>query len=116
MKIHIIEDKSKNYRGNHDIQMLRIPFIDVWFVAQAQMTYNSFRKFARRVAEHFNAAEVLIVDEDISQELITVCELYDDETKTYDYKFWFTPEDAKSYKDRIYYTKEELKQRVVNAR
>lgn len=107
-RIRIIEDKTKNFRGNHDIQMFCIPYVDALFVSQSQKTYNSFRQFARRVAKHFNASEVMILNIDYSQKLTVVYEDYDYETKEYSYKFWYEPKDSKSYKDRIYYSKEEL--------
>lgn len=107
-RIHVIEDKTKNFRGNHDIQMFCIPYVDALFVSQSQKTYNSFRQFARRVAKYFNASEVTILDIDYSKKLTVVYEDYDYETKEYSYKFWYEPDAAKSYRDRIYYSKEEL--------
>lgn len=112
-RIRIIEDRSKDYRGNHDVQMFCMPHINALFVSQAHMTYNSFRKFARRVAAHFNAAELMILNVDHSKKLIVIYEDRDDVTGEYTYKFWYEPEDLKSYKDRIYYTEDEIRQMRV---
>lgn len=107
-RIRIIEDKSKNYKGNHDQQMVCFDTANSLFVAQSQMTYASFRAFARRLAEYFDANEMVISDEDNTQYLITVYEYTSPETNEYCYKFWHTPEDAKSVADRIYYSKEDF--------
>ena len=106
--MRIIEDKDKNFRGNHNVQMVSFDTANSLFVSQAQMTYKSLKSFALRLGKYFNATEIVILDEDYSKYLITVYEDRDDITGEYSYKFWHMPDDAKSVEDRIYYTKEDF--------
>ena len=107
--VRIIKQNSlRNIRGCHEQQMVCFSTANSLFISNSQMTYKSFVSFARRLAKYFDANEMVISDEDNTQYLITVYEYTSPETNEYCYKFWHTPEDAKSVADRIYYSKEDF--------
>lgn len=98
-----IEDKTQNYRGNHDKQMAWFDTTNAWFISQAQCTYSTFRGLCKRLGEKFGANSCTIDKVDYSKTLVVVCEL------SSGFKFWIEPDDWKTTDDRIYLTEEQLR-------
>lgn len=58
MKIKWIEDKSENYRGNHNSFCFKVNNSNHIFTYSSYMTYKSFKFLTRKFAQRFNSTLV----------------------------------------------------------
>lgn len=85
-RIKWIEDKTENYRGNHNSKLFKVNNSNYIFGFNACMTYKTFKSLVKEFAQKYNSNTVEVL-EDNGQYTMIVCSRYNYDNEKYDFLF-----------------------------